>query len=807
MALMNYSLPFGAPIGPSGPNWNQLASGFQPVQANAVNGLIYDPALHQQVHPPLAPDYYQNNPYAPPAQSASQVRQYNNNPRTNNNYLPPHRPTTTKTHPGYPHSTQPHPQFPTSRTYAESSYSSRTPTNNNNGQNQQKNTQYFNSENPYLNTNNNNNNNKNGYPTTSQQRPSSSTPSRQRPASQNNNSNNNRQTINSQNTNKQTSSNNNKNNNNNSNKSNPSSKGAIPERPGGYIKVQAGEGKNTQNVAVIDYDTDDEDDYYYDDDEDPIKSPPNVTPIQGPIFLGKNGTVPVVPLVQNPALPNSSFVQIPDQSDFKYQVSIRLKYLETPYGNGYICSGTLISPRTVLTSAQCVYSYQEDKIRDPKEFRVVLGSLWRTKFYPTLLERDVSKITIHKDFDRTSSRHSNDVAVLRLILAIPQNAIDIAPLRIRNSTNTNALSGRVSSWGDTSKLTPLVYADVLTRIDVTVQTADKCRTIAPTLSVDQICVTTNTNGSTCNGDLGAPFVAFNELVGFVTHEKACNYESGQPIVITSAAYHKKWIDTNHGLSLKSMSAIFLIAISFLIWWTALSVALGLNVRGDVIRGAPCIKRNHQLFCPQAGSQYPKDKIEAFIDDNKALMKRMYGDFEMNEDYGNVLSQTKKRKRNVWSGSDGFEPDWAAEMSGPPGAGPDPIREAGPSGDSYFAKIKRGKRQSRQSGRNRGNAAAGGITGGTGRVDACESKVEIVTPYWASNSAGKIRAIVNTQHFEQAIHQEVCTNVQTSRCSGDCGCEQKYKWHRLLAYDPDNDCKGIFMDWFLFPSCCVCRCDK
>lgn len=46
-------------------------------------------------------------------------------------------------------------------------------------------------------------------------------------------------------------------------------------------------------------------------------------------------------------------------------------------------------------------------------------------------------------------------------------------------------------------------------------------------------------------------------------------------------------------------------LSFQIWWTALSVALGLNVRGDVIRGAPCIKRNHQLFCPQAGSQYPK----------------------------------------------------------------------------------------------------------------------------------------------------------------------------------------------------------
>lgn len=160
-----------------------------------------------------------------------------------------------------------------------------------------------------------------------------------------------------------------------------------------------------------------------------------------------------------------------------------------------------------------------------------------------------------------------------------------------------------------------------------------------------------------------------------------------------------------------------------------------------------------------------------------------------------------------------------------------------------------------------------------RIDSCESKVEVVTPYWASNSVGKTRAIVNTEHFEQAIHQEVCTwvynmykqsnncviiwvlvilileqsvnilavdahvlyllpylnyrnknsiifvfNFQimacliyrktvTTRCSRDCGCEQKYKWHRLLAYDPDNDCKGIFMDWFLFPSCCVCRCDS
>ncbi|XP_020799104.1 protein spaetzle 3 [Drosophila serrata] len=261
-----------------------------------------------------------------------------------------------------------------------------------------------------------------------------------------------------------------------------------------------------------------------------------------------------------------------------------------------------------------------------------------------------------------------------------------------------------------------------------------------------------------------------------------------------------------------------------IWWTALSVALGLDVRGDVIKGVPCIKRYHQLFCPTAGNSYPIEKIERFIDDNKALMRRMYGDFEMNMEGpggggGGRQQQAKVRKRRFIDEPDIFIPPGAFASN----AGEVPVE----AGDSYFGQLRKKRQAAAGGSRNRGNGAGAGGGGGgssgnsnanrtpggngngnsgTGRLDACESKIEIVTPYWASNSAGKIRAIVNTQHFEQAIHQEVCSNTQTPRCEGECGCEQKYKWHRLLAYDPDNDCKGIFMDWFLFPSCCVCRCN-
>ncbi|KAG6448876.1 protein spaetzle 3 [Manduca sexta] len=202
-----------------------------------------------------------------------------------------------------------------------------------------------------------------------------------------------------------------------------------------------------------------------------------------------------------------------------------------------------------------------------------------------------------------------------------------------------------------------------------------------------------------------------------------------------------------------------------ILWTALSVALGYELQGQIIRGVPCVKRNYQLYCPTAGNSYPLEQIETFIDENKALIKRMYGSF------------------NTPAGS---------RVKRAPGV-PD-MHDA--SGDSFF-------RHARQAANTPLPDAQ--AVNSTGRVDACESKTEIMTPYWALNSARKLRAIVNTMHFEQAIHQETCSKTTTNRCNRDCGCEQKYKWHRLLAYDPSDDCAGIFMDWFLFPSCCVCRC--
>ncbi|XP_054268690.1 protein spaetzle 4-like [Macrosteles quadrilineatus] len=92
------------------------------------------------------------------------------------------------------------------------------------------------------------------------------------------------------------------------------------------------------------------------------------------------------------------------------------------------------------------------------------------------------------------------------------------------------------------------------------------------------------------------------------------------------------------------------------------------------------------------------------------------------------------------------------------------------------------------------------------VNACPVKEEVVAPFWANNTRGEVLALLNLYPFEQYVHWERCTfeNKQMF-CRQGCRCEQQYRLHRLLAYDPNNDCRGIFSDWFKFPSCCVCRC--
>ena len=89
--------------------------------------------------------------------------------------------------------------------------------------------------------------------------------------------------------------------------------------------------------------------------------------------------------------------------------------------------------------------------------------------------------------------------------------------------------------------------------------------------------------------------------------------------------------------------------------------------------------------------------------------------------------------------------------------------------------------------------------------ACPVYSEVIAPYWANNTRDQVLALLNLQPFEQYIHMEKCKfEHEEMLCRKGCRCEQQYRLHRLLAFDPNNECRGIFSDWFRFPSYCICK---
>ncbi|KAG0417170.1 hypothetical protein HPB47_005826, partial [Ixodes persulcatus] len=71
-------------------------------------------------------------------------------------------------------------------------------------------------------------------------------------------------------------------------------------------------------------------------------------------------------------------------------------------------------------------------------------------------------------------------------------------------------------------------------------------------------------------------------------------------------------------------------------WLELTLALllvvcSLDLKAEILKGYPCIRRLNQLYCPTPGNSYPKERIDMFIDENKALIRRMFGEYSSPDD--------------------------------------------------------------------------------------------------------------------------------------------------------------------------------
>ncbi|OQV15517.1 hypothetical protein BV898_10383 [Hypsibius exemplaris] len=148
----------------------------------------------------------------------------------------------------------------------------------------------------------------------------------------------------------------------------------------------------------------------------------------------------------------------------------------------------------------------------------------------------------------------------------------------------------------------------------------------------------------------------------------------------------------------------------------------------------------QDYCAKPGHFYPRSEISYYIEENRSIMKRMFG---------SVSARSLLKKDEEEAAVDNSD--------------------------------LRRRRQAKQLAQP--------------AVYLCPVEEELVTPFWALNGTGTKLAIVNTPPFEQAIHTVKCARGQPGRChpTRPCLCTQEYSWFRLLAYDSSDNCKGIFME--------------
>ncbi|XP_050544574.1 venom protease-like [Daktulosphaira vitifoliae] len=213
----------------------------------------------------------------------------------------------------------------------------------------------------------------------------------------------------------------------------------------------------------------------------------------------------------------------------------------------WLCGGTLISDRYVVTAALCVVKTGEKEVSVVRLGELDLDPKINDGASP--IDVIVEKILIHENYN--SRKQINDIALLKLSKAISfNNFIQPVCLPISSEIRSNQFENYIPSvagWGVTTYHGP--SSTMLMEAPVPVLDNAECRRIYNSTNavIDEriLCAGYKTGGvDTCQGDSGGPMVSEigsnNYLIGVTSYGFLCAAPD-KPAVYSRITYFVDWI--------------------------------------------------------------------------------------------------------------------------------------------------------------------------------------------------------------------------------------------------------------------------
>jgi len=231
------------------------------------------------------------------------------------------------------------------------------------------------------------------------------------------------------------------------------------------------------------------------------------------------------------------------EGDWPWMVSVN--------AGGFICGGTLIDNKTILTAAHCLFDNSIPMLSS--EVTVTVGE-YNKDSIPATPTSNIIKMSIHNDYQPDNYSSSNDIALLHL--ANPINHITPIALLDSNTTSKVVAGGYKTTtmgWGSTVGYSPTQQqvasrvTSILQDVELPLQTDEKCakKLNAKYDKFSMVCAAPDEGGKdSCQGDSGGPLIYNHngnwKQIGIISWGYGCA-SADYPGVYTRISSYTDWI--------------------------------------------------------------------------------------------------------------------------------------------------------------------------------------------------------------------------------------------------------------------------